>query len=176
METAQQVGAELARRGIGLVYGGANVGLMGAVADAVMAGGGDVIGIIPQSLVRKEVAHEGLGNELRIVDSMHERKAQMADLADGFLALPGGCGTFEELFEIVTWAQIGIHAKPIGLLNVANYYDPLLALFNHAIEERFVRPEYRRLLIDDTNAAQILDAMETYQPPNVEKWMDRNQT
>ena len=165
----------LARHGLGLVYGGAQVGVMGAVADGVLQAGGEVIGIIPHSLVRKEVAHQGL-EDLRIVDSMHERKAQMADLADGFLALPGGCGTFEELFEIVTWAQIGIHNKPIGLLNVANYYDPLLALLDHAVAERFVHPAHRSLLLTDTDPERLLDAMNRYRTPVVNKWMDRDET
>ncbi|HLK59830.1 MAG TPA: TIGR00730 family Rossman fold protein [Chthonomonadaceae bacterium] len=174
-ETAREVGALLARREIGLVYGGAQVGVMGAVANGVLQAGGEVIGIIPRSLVRKEVAHPGL-EDLRIVGSMHERKAQMADLADGFLALPGGCGTFEELFEILTWAQIGIHCKPIGLLNVADYYAPLLALLDHAVAERFIRPEHRGLLLADTDPERLLDAMERYEPLFAEKWMDRDET
>ena len=174
-ESAREVGTLLARQGIGLVYGGAQVGVMGAVADGVLQAGGEVIGIIPRSLVRKEVAHAGL-EDLRIVGSMHERKAQMAELADGFLALPGGCGTFEELFEILTWAQIGIHRKPIALLNVAHYYDPLLALLDHAVQERFVHPEHRRLLLTDTDPERLLDAMRRYSPPIAEKWMDRDET
>lgn len=174
-EAARELGGLLAQRGLGLVYGGAHVGLMGAVADAALAAGGAVIGIIPESLVRKEVAHTGL-EDLRVVRSMHERKAQMADLADGFIALPGGCGTFEEFFEIVTWAQIGIHSKPSALLNVAGYYDPLLSLFEHAVAERFVRPEHRHLILTDTDPARLLDAMERYRAPVLEKWMDRNQT
>jgi len=175
MQVAREVGVLLAERGLGLVYGGAQVGLMGAVADGALSVGGEVIGIIPQSLVRKEVAHNGLG-DLRIVGSMHERKAQMADLSDGFLALPGGCGTFEEFFEVVTWAQIGIHRKPCALLNIAGYYDPLLALLHHAVEERFVRPEHLNLVLADTNPALLLDAMEAYVSPLIDKWMDRNQT
>ncbi len=175
MQVAQGVGALLAQRGIGLVYGGAQVGLMGAVADGALSAGGDVIGVIPHSLVRKEVAHSGLG-DLRIVSSMHERKALMSDLSDGFLALPGGCGTFEEFFEVVTWAQIGIHRKPCALLNVAGYYDPLLDLLHHAVAERFVRPEHLGLVLVDTDAGLLLDAMSRYVSPILDKWMDRKQT
>jgi uncharacterized protein (TIGR00730 family) len=175
MRVAREVGVLLAERGLGLVYGGAQVGLMGAVADGALAAGGEVIGIIPHSLVRKEVAHMGLG-DLRIVGSMHERKAQMADLSDGFLALPGGCGTFEEFFEVVTWAQIGIHRKPCALLNIAGYYDPLLALMNHAVGERFVRPEHLGLVLSGSDPVHLLDAMERYVSPIVDKWMDRIQT
>ena len=175
LRVAREVGVLLAERGIGLVYGGAQVGLMGAVADGALSAGGEVIGVLPQSLVRKEVAHTGLG-DLRIVGSMHERKALMADLSDGFLALPGGCGTFEEFFEVVTWAQIGIHRKPCALLNVAGYYDPLLALLHHAVAERFVRPEHLGLVLVETAPEPLLDAMDRYVSPVVDKWMDRIQT
>lgn len=175
MRAAREVGVLLAERGLGLVYGGAQVGLMGAVADGALSAGGRVIGVIPQSLVRKEVAHMGLG-DLRVVGSMHERKALMADLSDGFLALPGGCGTFEEFFEVVTWAQIGIHRKPCALLNIAGYYDPLLALIHHAVAERFVRPEHLGLVLVDTDSKLLLDAMSRYVSPVVDKWMDRIQT
>ncbi len=144
-EAAEKLGTLLAERGIGLVYGGAHVGLMGAVADAALAAGGEVIGVIPQSLVALEVAHEGLA-ALRIVDGMHERKARMAELADALVTLPGGLGTFEEFFEILTWAQLGPHPKSCGLLNVAGFFDPLLALVEHTIEEEFVLPEHRRLI------------------------------
>ena len=174
-QSAREVGRLLAERNLGLVYGGARVGLMGAVADAALAAGGEVIGIIPHSLVRKEVAHETL-HDLRMVDTMHERKAQMADLADAFVALPGGCGTFEEFFEIVTWAQIGLHRKPCGLLNVAGYYDPLLALLDHAVTEQFVRPEHRRIVCADTDPARLLDTLLTYRTPLVEKWLDQSET
>jgi uncharacterized protein (TIGR00730 family) len=158
-----------------VVYGGGRVGLMGAVADAALAVGGEVIGIIPSALAQKEIAHPGL-TDLQIVDSMHERKARMADLADGFLALPGGFGTFEEFFEVVTWAQIGIHRKPCALLNVDGYFDPLLALAEHAKTERFVRPEHRALLLADTDPARLLDLMAQYHSPLLDKWMDRDQT
>ncbi|HLY39456.1 MAG TPA: TIGR00730 family Rossman fold protein, partial [Candidatus Binatia bacterium] len=137
--TARALGAALARAGIGLVYGGGSVGLMGLLADAVLAGGGEVIGVIPRALATREIAHHGLA-DLRIVESMHERKALMTELADAFVALPGGFGTLEELLEVVTWAQLGLHAKPIAVLNVAGYFDGLIALFEHAIAERFVHP------------------------------------
>ena len=175
MQAAQRVGALLARHGIELVYGGGSVGLMGAAADAALAAGGRVIGIIPFSLAQKELAHQGL-TDLRIVQSMHERKAQMSDLADCFLALPGGFGTLEEFFEVVTWAQIGIHHKPCGLLNVNGYFDPLLAFADHALAERFVRPEHRSLILTDTDPALLLDRMALYHSPIVDKWMDRDQT
>ena len=160
-EAARSMGEALARRGLTLIYGGAKVGLMGTVADAARTAGGAVIGIIPQSLVRKEVAHSGL-DDLRIVDSMHTRKAQMAELADAFIALPGGFGTFEEFFEIITWAQIGLHRKPCALLNVAGYYDPLLALIDHAITEDFAPSAHRRLIVTDTDAERLLDTLLRY--------------
>ena len=175
LEAARQVGALLARRGLGLVYGGGRVGLMGAVADSTLEHGGQATGIIPYSLARKEVAHSGL-TELRVVGSMHERKAQMSELSDCFLALPGGFGTLEEFFEVLTWAQIGIHRKPCGLLNVNGYFDPLLAFVDHAQAERFVRAEHRSLILTDTDAAVLLDRMALYQSPVVDKWMDRDQT
>lgn len=172
---AQRLGALLAERGLGLVYGGGRVGLMGAVADAALAAGGEVTGVIPFSLAQKEVAHTGL-TDLRIVDSMHDRKAQMAALSDGFMALPGGFGTLEELFEVVTWAQIGIHTKPCGLLNVNRYFDPLLAFIDHALAEKFVRPEHRSLLLTETDPTRLLERMAVYRSPIVDKWMDREQT
>jgi uncharacterized protein (TIGR00730 family) len=165
----------LARRGLGLVYGGGRVGLMGALANAARAAGGEVIGVIPESLVRKEVAHTGL-EDLRVVGSMHARKAMMADLADAFIALPGGCGTFEELFEIVTWAQLGLHHKPIGLLNVGGYYDPLLALLDRSVAERFVLPEHRRLVLDAPDLEQLFAHIDAYQPLLLEKWIARDET
>src|SRR4051812_23498736 len=143
---AQRLGAALARRGIGLVFGAGHVGMMGVLADAVLAAGGEAIGVIPQGLVDLELAHSRL-TRLHIVGSMHERKALMADLADGFLALPGGYGTLEELFEIVTWKQLRLHARPIGLYNVAGFFDPLLAWIEHAIAEDFIRPHHRDLLV-----------------------------
>ena len=172
METARQVGQLLAERGLGLVYGGGSVGLMGAAADGALAAGGEVIGIIPAAMAGTEVAHKVL-YDLRIVSSMHERKAQMAELADGFLALPGGVGTFEEFFEILTWAQLRLHRKPCALLNVACYYDPLLTLLDHAVTERFIRPQHRQIVLTDTDASRLLDAMAAYQPPHIEKWIPR---
>jgi hypothetical protein len=173
--TARALGAELARRDITLIYGGGRVGLMGAVADAALAAKGEVIGIIPRLLMRKEIAYDDLP-DLRVVGSMHERKAQMAELADGFIALPGGFGTFEELCEIITWNQLGIYTKPIGLLNVAGYYDPLLALFDHAVDRRFVRPEHRALVLTHTEIAPLLDQMTAYHAQPLDKWIDRDAT
>lgn len=174
-EVAVAVGRMLAGRGIELVYGGGHVGLMGAVADAAMAAGGRVIGIIPQALWEKEVGHREL-TELHIVASMHERKAMMADLSDGFLAMPGGFGTFEEFCEALTWAQLGIHGKPCGLLNVDGFYDPLLALFDQAVTEGFLKFENRALVIADSQPETLLHRMLSYSAPVVDKWMDRSQT
>lgn len=172
---AERVGALLAKRGIGLVYGGASVGLMGAVADAALAAGGEVIGVLPRALATKELSHERL-TELRLVDSMHERKAQMADLSDGFVALPGGVGTLEELFEMLTWAQLGLHAKPCALLDADGYFASLLAFLDHAVVERFVRPPHRAMLLVDDAPERLLDAMARYRAPRVEKWIDRSET
>lgn len=174
-EAAQALAAVLLKNNIGLVYGGGHVGLMGVIADAMLAGGGEVIGVIPHGLAVREVEHRDL-TELRIVHSMHERKALMADLVDGFIAMPGGFGTFEEFCEIITWAQLGIHHKPCGLLNVAGYYDALLGLFNHAVTERFVRPEYRALVLDESDPERLLEAMINYQSPVLEKWISRDET
>jgi len=165
----------LAGRGLGLVYGGAKVGLMGAVADAALTAGGEVIGVIPRSMVLREIAHTGL-TELRVVDSMHERKALMADLSDGFIALPGGFGTFEEFCEIVTWAQLGLHRKPCGILNVEGYYDHLLRLFDHAVQEGLLRAENRRLVLAGDDAASLLDRLLRFESPRVEKWISRKDT
>jgi uncharacterized protein (TIGR00730 family) len=166
------LGRALVARGYELVYGGARVGLMGAVADAVLEAGGHVIGVIPQALYAREVAHTGLP-DLRVVSSMHERKALMADLSDGFVAMPGGWGTFEELFEVLTWGQLGLHAKPCGLLNVDGYFDPLLAFLRHAFDEQFVRTEYERLLLVSASPTDLLDQAAAFQPPQVRKWIDR---
>jgi hypothetical protein len=168
---AVELGRVLAARGIGLVYGGARVGLMGAVADAVLDNGGRAIGVIPRALVDKEVAHTGL-TDLHVVTSMHERKALMADSADGFVALPGGWGTLEEFFETLTWAQLGIHGKPCGLLNVYGYYDGLLSFLEHSIEQGFVRPEYRAMISVSDSPATLLDLLQTSVPPVVKKWID----
>ena len=169
-EAARQMGRSLADAGLGLVYGGGRVGLMGIVADAVMQAGGEVIGVIPDALMRREVGHAGV-TDLRVVGSMHERKAMMADLSDGFIAMPGGYGTFEEFCEVITWSQLGIHPKPCGLLNVAGYYAPLLAMFDHAVAEGFVRGQHRALVLEDTHPAGLLEKMRTFVPPTLEKWI-----
>jgi len=171
MTAATDLGRVLAARGIGLVYGGARVGLMGAVADAVLTGGGEVTGVIPRSLVEKEVAHSGL-TELRVVTTMHERKALMADLSDAFIALPGGWGTLDEFFEILTWAQLGLHCKPCGVLNVQGYFDRLLSFLDHSVEQGFVRREYGALLAVSDDPSTLLDALRAQTPPGVEKWID----
>ena len=174
-EVAKQLGRELVRRNLGLVYGGANLGLMKILADTVLAEGGEVIGVIPKVLVEKEIAHQGL-TKLRVVDSMHQRKAMMADLADGFIALPGGLGTFEEFFEVWTWGQLGLHAKPCGLLDVCGYFSHLITFLDHAVGERFLRQENRDLLLWATDPATLLDLFENYRPTHVPKWIDRDQT
>ena len=155
---AQALTTELVRRGLGLVYGGGNVGLMGLLADSMLAAGGEVIGVIPQSLLEREVGHRGV-TELRVVDTMHQRKALMNDLSDAFIALPGGFGTLEEFFEILTWSQLGIHAKPCGLLNVSGYYDDLMAMLDHAVTEHFLRPTYRELVIADVEAGSLVQRL-----------------
>ncbi len=171
VETARRLGELLAARGIGLVYGGGHVGLMGTVADGVLGAGGEVIGVIPDNLVQREISHHGL-SELHVVGSMHERKALMATLADAFIALPGGFGTFEELFEIVTWAQLGLHRKAVGILNVSGFYDGLLALVDHAIREGFIPEDNRALLLESDRTSALLDLVIGYEPPPpVEKWL-----
>ena len=175
LAAAQELGRALVRRQIGLVYGGARVGLMGALADAVLAAHGHVTGVIPEALAVKEVAHEGL-SDLRVVTSMHERKALMADLSDGFIAIPGGWGTLEEFFEVLTWAQLGLHQKPCGLLNVEGFYDGLLSFLDHAIDERFVKPENRSMVIVATSSDALLERFDEYVPSEVEKWIDRAST
>ena len=174
LAAAQQLGTALAKAGIGLVYGGAQVGLMGAVADAALAAGGEVIGVIPRHLVERELAHEGL-TTLHEVGSMHERKAMMADLSDGFIALPGGVGTFEELFEVWTWGQLGHHQKPCALFNAAGYYDKLIEFLNHAVNEGFMRQPYRDMLIVDNEAGPLLAKVRDYTPPSVAKWVKTGQ-
>lgn len=174
-EAARQMGELLARRRITLVYGAGNVGLMGVVADAALAAGGAVIGVIPEAMMGWEVAHNGL-TELHVTRSMHERKGLMADFADAFVALPGGFGTFEEFCEIVTWAQLGLHQKPCGLLNVAGFYDPLLTLFDRAVGERFVRPAHRELVLEETDPERLLDRLQRYEPPTLERRIDRDET
>ncbi len=169
-QAAHLLANELILRGIGLVYGGAHVGIMGQLADAVLAKNGEVIGVIPEDLVTKEVAHYGL-TELKIVGSMHERKSLMADLADGFIALPGGLGTLEELFEILTWAQLGLHRKPCGLLNIDGYYDGLVAFLDHAVDEQFVKPVDRSMLLIEQQPQRLLNIFANYQAPSVEQWI-----
>jgi uncharacterized protein (TIGR00730 family) len=169
-EAARALAMALAARGTALVYGGGSVGLMGLAADAALAAGGRVIGVIPHALVAREVAHQGL-TEQRVVPTMHARKALMAELADAFVALPGGFGTLEELFEVLTWAQLGIHAKPIGLLNTGGYYDSLLAFVDRAIAAGFVRPAYRGFLVVAADPAELLDRLETHRPPAVAAWV-----
>jgi uncharacterized protein (TIGR00730 family) len=174
LEGAKQLGIALAENGIGLVYGGSSVGLMGAVADAALEAGGDVIGIIPRALWEKEVGHTGL-KDLRVVDSMHQRKALMAELSDGFIAMPGGVGTLEELFEVWTWAQLGHHRKPCSLLNINGYYDQLGLFLNHMVNEAFVKPEHRTMLIVEKRIDTLLNAIRTYEPPQVSKWINAEQ-
>ena len=173
-KAAEGLGRLLAQRGIELVYGGGNVGLMGVLADTMLAVGGQAIGVIPESLMALEVGHLGL-TELRIVKSMHSRKALMADLSDGFIALPGGFGTFDEFCEMVTWSQLGIHAKPCGLLNVQGYYDPLLALFDRAVSEGFLREDNRRLVVESRDAEDLLEAMANFEAPRAGKWIAENE-
>ena len=175
VRAAQELGHALATAGVGLVYGGAGVGLMGAIADAVLDAGGEAVGVIPQALVDREIAHPGL-SDLRIVASMHERKALMAELGDGFVALPGGLGTLEELFEVYTWMQLGLHAKPLGLLDVRGYYRQLRAFLDHAVAERFVTVEHRELLVVEERAEALLEAFRRWRPPARPKWIDRSQT
>lgn len=168
-EAARLVGKTLARRGIGVVYGGGRVGLMGAVADAVLEEGGEVVGVIPEALLAREIAHEGL-TKLHVVDSMHERKRLMAGLSDGFVTLPGGYGTFEEFLEVLSWAQLGIHGKPCGLLDVDGYYGPLATLFDEAVKEGFVPPHHRLLVLIKRDPESLLDAMVRYTPPETNTW------
>lgn len=169
------MGALLARRGIGLVYGGGNVGLMGVLADAVLDHGGEVIGVIPQALADREIAHPRL-TELHVVDSMHTRKAMMADRSDAFVAMPGGVGTFEEFFEAVTWTQLGLHRKPCGLLNVNAFYSPLAAFIDLAVTEGFIKPIHRAAIVVDDDPARLLDTLATIKLPDVPKWIRRDET
>jgi uncharacterized protein (TIGR00730 family) len=171
-EATVELSRLLAGRGIGIVYGGASVGLMGLLADTAMEAGGEVVGVIPNALERKEIARHGL-TELHIVDSMHERKALMAELSDAFIALPGGSGTLEELFEVFTWSQLGLHRKACALLNVAGYYDGLATFLDHAVAERFLRAEHRAMLLCERTPTGVLGALERFEPPLVDKWIDR---
>ncbi|MBA2117784.1 LOG family protein YvdD [Planctomycetes bacterium FF15] len=175
VQVAQQLGRLMAERKIQLIYGGGKVGMMGALADAVLAAGGEVIGVIPGALVERELAHHGV-TDLIIVDSMHQRKAKMSDLSDGFLALPGGYGTLEELFEVITWAQLGFHAKPCGLLNVEGFFDPLLAMLDQAADQQFMSPENRSLLLTASEPSEVLQQLIDAHPHENPRWIDRSET
>ncbi|HMF90249.1 MAG TPA: TIGR00730 family Rossman fold protein [Candidatus Angelobacter sp.] len=171
-EAAQRLGELMAERGIGLVFGGGCIGLMGVIADAVLGKGGEAIGVIPQSLVRREIGHGGV-TKLHVVETMHQRKALMADLSDAFIALPGGYGTLEEICETITWSQLGIQQKPCGLLNIENYWDGMLQFLDHAVEEEFVRPENRPLVLVASSPEGMLETLMDWAPPaHIEKWLD----
>jgi uncharacterized protein (TIGR00730 family) len=172
---AREVGSVLAQKGIGIVYGGGRIGLMGALADAGLAAGGEVIGVIPQALLDREIGHQGV-TELRVVGSMHERKALMADLADGFVALPGGIGTLEELFEMWTWAQLGLHQKPCGLIEVTGFFAPLLTFLDRLVVTGFVKPEHRAMLLEASSPEDLLARVLAYQPPEIPKWITPAET
>jgi uncharacterized protein (TIGR00730 family) len=169
-DAANQLGVELARRGIGLVFGGGAIGLMGVVADAVLAAGGHAVGVIPHALVARELAHRALP-DLRVVNSMHERKATMAELSDAFIAMPGGFGTFEEFCEVVTWTQLGVHRKSCGLLNVEGFYDPLIAQFDRGVAEGFIKPANRAIVVAHPDAVTLLDALTVAPPPPEAAWI-----
>ena len=172
---ARALGETLAGAGIELVYGGGHVGLMDAVADATLAAGGEVTGIMPKALVDREIAHTSL-TRLHVVGSMHERKAMMSELSEGFVALPGGSGTLEEFFEVLTWAQLGEHGKPCGLLNIAGYYDPLLAVFDHMVDRGFLNEKHRAMVLVESEPTAMLAKFEEYRPPKIAKWIDSSET
>lgn len=174
-EGARRLGRALAEAGVTLVYGGGRVGLMGVLADTVLGSGGEAIGVIPKALVQRETAHAGL-SELHIVGSMHERKALMSELSEGYIALPGGIGTMEEFFEVLTWAQLGVHGKPCGLLNVGGYYDPLLAFLDHVMARGFLSEEHRSMVIVETEPGPLLEAFTQYRPPETTGWIDWTET
>jgi uncharacterized protein (TIGR00730 family) len=174
LKAAEDVGRGLAHCGVRLVYGGARAGMMGALADAACFAGGEVIGVMPRALVDREIGHTGL-DDLRVVGSMHERKALMAELSDAFIALPGGIGTLEELFEVYTWAQLGIHSKPLGLLDLAGYYEPLVTFLDHSVAERFLRPSTRALLAVSDDFDGLLAALAAWEPPTEHTWLDLDQ-
>lgn len=171
---ARELGRTMVSRGLRLVFGGGQVGLMGVVADATMEAGGEAVGVMPQGLLEKEIGHQSL-TDLKVVGTMHERKALMADMSDAFVGLPGGYGTFEELLEVLTWSQLGLHEKPCGLLNVAGFYEPLLALFDHAAAEGFIRGEHRALALIEEDPQKLLDLLESYTPPSTGKWVPPEQ-
>ena len=172
---AAEFGIKMVEAGYHLVYGGGRVGLMGVVADSVMRAGGEVVGVIPHFLNSKEIGHDGV-TRLEAVDTMHERKARMEKLSDAFVALPGGFGTYEEILEIITWGQLGLHRKPIGLLNLKGYYQPLLAQVDRGVEEGFIKPSYRQLLVSADNPTALLEALASYEPPEVEQWLAAGET
>ena len=174
-EAARDLGRTLAERDVTLVYGGGHVGLMGVVADSALGAGGEVIGVMPRSLVDREIGHTGL-TKLHVVGSMHERKALMSELSGGFIALPGGNGTLEEFFEVLTWAQLGEHAKPCGLLNVAGYYDPLLKVFDQMVDREFLNPGHRGLVLVEEDPSALLRRFDAYKPPTSIKWIDASET
>jgi len=174
-DAARALARAIAGRGMKLVYGGGNIGLMGVLAEAGLAAGGQVIGVTPRRLLEKEVVHQEL-SELRVVESMHERKALMAELSDAFIALPGGLGTFEEMFEVLTWTQLGFHRKPCGLLNVAGFYDRLTAFLDHAVAERFLKAEHRAMVLVEHEPDTLIDRLQSCRLPEVSKWIDRGQT
>jgi uncharacterized protein (TIGR00730 family) len=174
-EATAEVARLLVGEGVGVVYGGGHVGLMGVLADTAMSAGGEVIGVMPQGLVDREIGHTGI-TELRVVGSMHERKALMADLADAFIALPGGAGTLEELFEVYTWAQLGLHAKPCGLLDVEGYFSGLVDFLDHAVSERFLREEHRAMLIVESDPRALIERLREFEPGVTPKWIDREET
>ncbi|HSN42214.1 MAG TPA: TIGR00730 family Rossman fold protein [Burkholderiales bacterium] len=174
-DAARALARAIAGRGMQLVYGGGNIGLMGVLADAALAAGGRVTGVTPRRLLEKEVVHRGL-TELRVVESMHERKALMAELSDAFIALPGGLGTLEETFEVLTWTQLGFHRKPCGLLNIAGFYDGLTAFLDHAVAERFLKPEHRDMVLVGNDPEALLARLASYRLPEVSKWISRGQT
>jgi hypothetical protein len=171
---ARELAAEMVRRDVALVYGGGNIGLMGVIADEVMRLGGRATGVIPQALMQREVGHHGL-TELHVVKDMHERKALMAELSDGFIAMPGGFGTLEELFEVTTWCQLGLHAKPIGLLNIDGFYDGLITFRDHMVQQAFVRGEHAALLMHAPRASSLLDQFDSYEPTHAVKWLERGE-
>src|SRR5580692_257653 len=174
-EAAKSLARYLAANKITVVYGGGNVGLMGTLADATFEAGGEIIGVIPQALLNREASHIRIP-DLRVVGSMHERKAMMAELSDAFIAMPGGFGTFEEFCEVLTWTQLGLHRKPCGLLNVEGYYGPLLALFDHAVTEQFLKPAHRQMVISESSPELLVERLLKYELPVVSKWIGRQQT
>ncbi len=172
---ARLLGTAMAGKGLGLVYGGGSIGLMGVVADAALAGGSRVVGVIPRALARREIAHHGL-TRLEVVPTMHARKARMAALSDAFVAMPGGIGTLEELFEVLTWGYLGIHAKPTGLLDVGGYWRPLIRLLDHAVEEGFLRPAHRKLVVVDRSPARLLERLARHRVPASPRWIEEKDT